>query len=231
MIVRRPANERGHFNHGWLDTYHSFSFGDYQDPQHMGFRTLRVINDDVVQPGGGFDLHPHRDMEIITYVVDGALEHRDNLGNGGVIPAGGFQVMTAGRGIVHGEFNPSQNTPVRLIQIWIRPAERGLAPSYQDRPGPIAAPADWDLVAAPDATDGALPIHQDVRLYHRRIAAGQSLRRELAAGRHAWVQVVDGAVTVNGTAAERGDGIALTDEAAVEIVAQREADLLLFDLA
>lgn len=234
MITLRPAAERGHFDHGWLDTYHTFSFADYQDPQWMGFRALRVINDDVIAPDSGFGLHPHRDMEIISYVVSGRLAHRDTMNNGAILPAGGFQVMTAGSGLEHSEFNPSMTEPTRLLQIWIRPGRRGLTPRYQDRPAfprdaalqLVAAPAD-----APVPGGTALPINQDAHVYHARLSAGESARHALRADRAAWVQIVDGRVRLSGLSLARGDGAAIEGVPGIELAADSPADLLLFDLA
>lgn len=242
MIQIRRAAERGHFNHGWLDTYHTFSFGDYRDPAHMGLRSLRVINDDIVQPGAGFGMHPHRDMEIITYVVSGAIAHRDSLDNGETLAAGSFQVMTAGSGIVHAEFNPSSDAPVRIIQTWIRPSARGLTPSYQDRPADQAGPAgQWDLVAAGGAisslpngsaahTAAVLPIQQDAWVYHAVTPRAATLVHALARARAAWIQVVEGDVEVEGHTLHRGDGAAIENVEQITLRCSDGADILLYDL-
>lgn len=232
MLTLRPADERGLTRLDWLDSRHSFSFADYVDRSQMGFGTLRVINDDRIAPAAGFGTHPHRDMEIITYMIDGTLAHRDSLGNGATIEAGEVQRMTAGTGIQHSEMNPSDETPARLLQIWVRPAETGLAPGYEqtrfdpdDRRGRLA------LLAAPDGRDGAVTIHQDVALYGAVLDPGDSVSHDLAPGRRAWLQVARGRATINGTAVAEGDGVAITDEQAIRLTGVDKADLLLFDLA
>ncbi len=230
--ILRPAEERGHANHGWLDTRHSFSFADYLDPRHMGFRSLRVINDDVVRPGTGFATHGHRDMEIISYVVSGALAHADSTGGEGVIRCGDIQVMSAGTGIRHSEYNASHHEDVRFLQIWILPPRAGLAPSYRQCAIPEADKRNrLALLAGPPDSDPALPIHQDARTYASLLEAGERLVHPLAPGRGTWVQVVDGAVVANGVAMKRGDGLAVEDAAQVEILAASDAEFLLFDLA
>src|SRR3954468_6316392 len=206
MIRIRKSADRGHFNHGWLDTYHSFSFGRYYDPRFMGFRSLRVINEDRVVPGQGFGTHPHRDMEIVTYVLDGALAHKDSLGTGSTIRPGELQRMTAGTGITHSEFNPSEAEPVHLYQIWLMPEREGLEPSYEQR----AFPEDerrnrLRLVASPDGHDGSLTIRQDARLYLGTLDGGREVSHELMPGRHAWLQVLRGDLTLNGMALSAGD--------------------------
>ena len=231
MLTVRRSEERGHARHGWLDSRHTFSFADYYDPKHMSFRNLRVVNEDVVEPGAGFPTHGHRDMEIITYMVDGALEHKDSIGTGAVIGAHEVQRMTAGRGVQHSEFNHSRTEPVHLLQIWITPAKTGLTPSYEQR----AFPAEEKRgrlrrLVAPDGADGALGIHQDASLYATVLEPGQRVEHRLATGRHAWVQVVRGDVTVNGTKLAAGDGAAISDEAVVELVAGTATEVLLFDL-
>lgn len=231
MLTIRKSEERGHLNHGWLDTYHTFSFGGYRDPKHVHFRALRVINDDIVAPGMGFDMHPHRDMEIITYVVSGTLQHRDSLGNVGTLTAGDFQVMTAGTGITHAEFNASADEELRIIQTWIIPAERGLTPQYADLHAADYASDDRVRVIASSRDEGALPIHQDARVLHVKLAANETESIELGPGRAAWLQVVDGGVTVGDAELQRGDGLAIEDEAVVTITATADADLLIFDLA
>ena len=232
MITVRHGEDRGRVVLDWLDSRHSFSFGHYYDPKHMGFRALRVINDDRVSPGGGFATHPHRDMEIITYVLDGTLEHADSLGNGSVIRAGEVQRMTAGTGVTHSEFNHSQVAPVHLLQIWILPAEKGLAPSYEQRAfAPEEKRGGLTLVAARDGRDGALTVHQDAEIYAALLDAGKSVSHHLAAGRHAWLHLAHGAVVLNGHALTEGDGAAVSDEEVLAISAETDAKLLLFDLA
>lgn len=232
MITVRRADERGHFDHGWLDTYHTFSFADYHDPRFMGFRQLRVINDDRVQGGHGFPAHGHRDMEIITYVLDGALEHRDNMGNGSVIKPGDVQRMSAGTGVVHSEFNPSKTDLVHLLQIWILPKARGRAPEYEQRTF-----ADHDLrdtlrvIAAPDGRDDAVTIHQDVTVYASRLSPGAKVQHQLGPGRFGWLHVARGSAHVNGSALAAGDGAAISDEREVTVTTTEPAEILLFDLA
>jgi redox-sensitive bicupin YhaK (pirin superfamily) len=232
MIQVRKAAERGHFNHGWLDTYHTFSFGDYFDLAHMGFRSLRVINDDRVQPGQGFGMHSHRDMEIVTYVLEGALEHRDSLGNGSVLRPGELQHMTAGTGVRHSEFNPSQKERVHLYQIWLLPDRKGLQPGYEqkafsdeERRGTLR------LVASPTGEQGSLTIHQDARLYLSTLKTGESVAHTLEPGRHAWLQVLRGTVALNGQTLSTGDGAAVSEESKLEIRGQDDAEVMLFDLA
>lgn len=232
MLTVRPARERGHADHGWLDTYHTFSFASYQDARHMGFRSLRVMNEDVVQPRQGFGTHPHRDMEIVTYVLQGALEHRDSMGNGEVLRPGEFQRMSAGTGITHSEFNPSESEPVHLYQIWLLPERRGIAPSYEQRR--FAAEERRNqlrLVASRDAADGSLLIHQDARILLSTLDAGQEVAHELAEGRHAWLQVLRGVVWLNGQELKSSDGAAVSDERLLTIRAAEEAEVMLFDLA
>jgi redox-sensitive bicupin YhaK (pirin superfamily) len=232
MLHVRPALERGHFDHGWLDTYHTFSFGDYFDQAHMGFRALRVINEDRVEPGQGFGMHGHRDMEIVTIVLEGALEHRDSLGNGEVLRPGELQRMSAGTGIRHSEFNPSRTDPVHLFQIWLLPRKKGLPPSYGQKPfSKTERHNRLRLVAAPDGRDGALTIHQDAELYLASLTDGASVSHSLAPGRAAWLQVLRGSVRVNGQPLQPSDGVAVTDEAALTIEAATAAEVLLFDLA
>jgi len=232
MITKRPGDERGLGKMDWLTSYHSFSFADYHDPDHMGFGALRVINEDTFAPGGGFDTHPHRDMEIISYILQGRLEHKDSLGNGGIIQAGEVQRMTAGTGIRHSEFNPSDTEPVHFLQIWVVPAETGLAPGYEQKKfGETDKQGRLCPIATPDGRDGSLVIHQDAALYGAQLGPGGSVRHDLAPGRGAWIQVTDGAVHVNGTALVQGDGAAVTDEDAVNISADAAAGLVLFDLA
>ena len=232
MITLRRAHERGHFDHGWLDTYHTFSFSQYHDPRHMGFRDLRVINDDRVRGGHGFPPHPHRDMEIVTYVLDGALEHRDSMGNGSVIRPGEVQRMTAGTGVVHSEFNPSKTDPVHLLQIWILPRQRGLAPGYEQKAFADDMLRDTlRVIAAPDGREGAVTINQDVTLYASRLGPGVEVKHDLPRGRFAWLHVARGAAQLNGEAVGAGDGAAVSDEATLTIRAAEPAEILLFDLA
>lgn len=230
LQVRRSA-ERGHFNHGWLDTYHTFSFSDYYDPEHMEFRSLRVMNEDRVAPGQGFGMHGHRDMEIVTYVLEGALEHKDSLGNGDVLRPGEFQRMTAGTGIRHSEFNPSASEPVHLYQIWIMPERNGLPPGYEQRPIDVKKSQNrLLLVASPDGRDGSLTIRQDAKLYLARLDTGKAVGYGIQPGRAAWVQVQRGGVTVNGQSLTAGDGAALEGEEAVEMKGVESAEVMLFDL-
>jgi redox-sensitive bicupin YhaK (pirin superfamily) len=232
MIRVRKAAERGHFDHGWLDTYHTFSFGDYYDPRNMGFRALRVINDDRVQPGRGFGMHGHRDMEIVTYVLDGALEHRDSMGNGSVLRPGELQRMTAGTGVRHSEFNPSDREWVHLYQIWLLPQRKGLRPTYEQLAlGEDDKRGRFRLVASPDGSAGSLTIHQDARLYLASLAPGAGTAHEIERGRAVWLQVLRGSVNVLGHDLAAGDGVAVTDESAVSVQATVPSEVLLFDLA
>jgi len=232
MIVKRPAAERGHFDHGWLDTSHTFSFADYHDPRHMGFRSLRVINEDRVAAGKGFGAHSHRDMEIVTYVLEGALEHADSMGNRSVIVPGDVQRMSAGTGVTHSEFNGSEREPVHLLQIWLLPERSGLTPGYEQK----AIPEQEErgvlrLVASRDVREGSVTIHQDVDLYASRLEPGERVKHGLAPGRHAWLQMVTGWVELNGTRLGAGDGAAVSRESALEVVALEPAHFLLFDLS
>lgn len=232
MITVRKSEARGHANHGWLDSYHTFSFANYYDPNYMNFRALRVINEDVVSPGKGFGTHGHSDMEIITYVLEGALEHKDSLGTGAVIKPGEVQRMTAGTGIQHSEFNHSQTDPVHLLQIWLLPDTKGLSPSYEQRDFPLAQRrGKLRLVAARDARDGAVKVHQDVDLYAAVLDKDSRVSHALQPHRHAWVQVARGSVLLNGLTLEKGDAAAVSDEAEVVIEAAEDAEFLLFDLA
>ena len=232
MITRRGSDERGHFDHGWLDTHHTFSFADYRDPRHMGFRHLRVINDDRVRGGHGFPPHPHRDMEIITYVLEGALQHKDSMGNGSVIRPGDVQRMTAGTGVVHSEFNPSKTDLVHLLQIWILPRERELPPAYEQKTFEDAELRDvLRVIAAPDGREGAVTIHQDVTLYASRLSPGVKVEHRFAPGRSGWLHLARGAAELNGTPLTAGDGAAVSDERAVTIAATEPSEILLFDLA
>jgi redox-sensitive bicupin YhaK (pirin superfamily) len=232
MIQIRRSEDRGHFNHGWLDTYHTFSFSDYYDPAHLHFRALRVMNEDRVAGGQGFGMHPHRDMEIVTYVLEGALEHRDSMGNGEILRPGELQRMTAGTGIMHSEFNPSATEPVHLYQIWLFPEAKGLTPSYEQRAFPDEGKHNrWRLVASRDGRDGSLTVHQDAELHLARLDAGQQLEYALPPGRFAWLQVLRGQVTLNGKPLATSDGAAVSEETSLAVQAAAPAEVLLFDLA
>jgi len=232
MIRIHKAEERGHTELGWLDSHHTFSFGEYHDPRHMGFRTLRVINDDIVAPGGGFGMHPHRDMEIITMVFDGTLEHKDSLGSGSVIRPGDVQCMTAGAGIRHSEFNHSQTEPVHFLQIWILPDRNGLQPGYEQRTfAPAETRGKLMAVAAPKGTNGALTIHQDASLYLTSLHPGEQVVHSLKPDRHAWVHVARGAATLNGNSLRAGDAAGVDNEATLTLAATEASEVLLFDLA
>ena len=227
MIALRPAEERGHTRLSWLDSRHSFSFDRYYDPRHMGFRVLRVINEDRVDPGQGFGTHPHRDMEILTFVLEGALEHKDSLGSGSVIRPGDVQRMTAGTGISHSEFNPSGTEPVHFLQVWILPERPGLDPSYEQRSFPAAG---LRLVGSRDGREGSVRIHQDVLVHLARLSPGEDVVHALAPGRHAWIQMARGAAQVNGTRLAAGDGAALSEERSVTLRGVDDAEALVFDL-
>ncbi len=232
MITIRKSEERGHFNHGWLDTYHTFSFDQYYDPAHTHFRSLQVINEDRVQPGQGFSTHSHRDMEIITYIISGALEHRDSMGSGSVIRPGDVQHMSAGTGVSHSEFNPSDSESVHLLQIWILPEARGLAPSYEEKSfSEDERRGRLRLIASEDGRDASVTIHQDARLHAAILDAGAVVEHTLGANRYAWLQVAGGAVRLNEFDLRQGDGAAVQDETDLQIVAQKAAEILLFDLA
>lgn len=232
MFVVRKAHDRGHANHGWLDTWHTFSFATYQDHNHIRFRSLRVMNEDRVAPGQGFGTHPHKDMEIVTYVLSGALEHKDSMGNGEVLRPGEFQRMTAGTGITHSEFNPSSTEPVHLYQIWLYPEQPGLTPSYEQKAFPPSERKNHlRLVASRDAEDGSLTIHTDARIYLAELLSGQSVQHVLTAGRHAWLQVLRGSVSLAGNDLAAGDGVAISNEVSVAVQATSDAEILLFDLA
>jgi quercetin 2,3-dioxygenase len=230
MKTIRRANERGHAEHGWLDTYHTFSFADYYDPRWMGFRTLRVINDDLVMPGMGFGTHPHRDMEIITYVLSGALEHKDSMGNGRIIRPGEVQYMAAGTGIQHSEFNPSPDEAVHLLQVWIVPDRKGVKPRYGEKSLANAPQGRFNLVVSQSGRDGSLAINQDADLYIARLDKGTEAAHGLKPGRHAWVHVAEGEVKLNGDTLKAGDAVALSDEPNVQLVAAKPSQVLLFDL-
>lgn len=231
MIQIRRSNERGHFDHGWLDTCHTFSFADYRDPNFMGFKSLRVINEDRVAPGQGFGTHPHRDMEILTYVISGELEHRDSLGNGEVIRPGSVQYMAAGTGVEHSEFNPSTTEPVHLMQIWIRPERKGVTPRYEQRQFPaLSTVGSLTLLASPTGRDNSIILNQDALVFAARLRTGQSAKYAIEAGRSAWLQVLSGIVTLNGHELAPGDGAAISDESQLAIEAATDADAILFDL-
>ncbi len=232
MITIRKAEDRGHANHGWLDTSHTFSFANYYNPQHMGFRALRVINEDRVSPGAGFGTHGHKDMEIITYVLEGALEHQDSIGTGSIIKPGEVQRMSAGKGIEHSEFNHSKTESVHFLQIWLLPETKGLSASYEQRAFELAkSPGKLHLVAAREGQNGAVIVHQNVELYAAILAANQRIVHTLQPQRHAWVQVARGEVILNNLPLNQGDGAAISEEKEVVIEATTDAEILLFDLA
>lgn len=231
MLTLRPAAERGHFDHGWLETWHSFSFADYHDPAHRRFGPLRVLNEDIVQPGRGFETHGHRDMEILTWILEGALEHRDSMGNGSVIVPGDVQRMSAGRGVLHSEFNPSREARVHLLQIWIHPTVQGMEPSYEqthfatgERRGRLR------LIASPDGALGSVRIHQQVRVHAGLFDGAEQARLPLAADRRAYVHVARGTLEVNGMRIGAGDALRLEDETAVDLAHGTQAEVLVFDL-
>ena len=232
MSIRiRKSEERGVANFGWLDSRHSFSFGHYFDAKHLGFGPLRVINDDRVAPGGGFPTHPHKDMEIISYVVDGALEHKDSMGNGSVIQKGDVQRLSAGTGIHHSEFNASKDNPVRFLQIWIVPEEDGVEPGYQQiNFSPEDKQNQLKLVASKQGRNGSVSLNRDADLYASNLQEGQIVTHQLASGRGAWLQVVSGDVTLNGEPLKEGDGGSLTDAGTLEIMATSDAEFILFDM-
>ncbi len=233
MITLRPADERGQADYGWLHTRYTFSFADYYDPKHVHFRSLRVINEDHVEAGHGFGTQPHRDMEIITYVLEGALAHKDSMGTGSTIRPGEVQRMSAGTGVLHSEFNHSPSEQVHLLQIWILPERKGIEPSYEQKE--FARPSKLNrlrLVAAPGGEEGAVTIHQDARLYASILEQEKTVRHELGKGRYAWLQVASGEVSLNGTTLKAGDGAAVEHEAALEITGRApNSEFLLFDLA
>ena len=232
MITIRNADDRGRTGFTWLDSRHTFSFGEYHDPEHVSFGHLRVINDDRIAPGAGFPTHPHADMEIVTYVIEGALEHKDSTGGGGVIRPGDVQRMSAGRGIRHSEFNHSETEPGRFLQIWLFPESRGVEPGYDQKSFADQRRNTLRLVAARDARDGALAIHQDVDIYATILDPGASVTHDLAPGRTAWLQLARGTLTLNGRTLNEGDGAAITDEPTLDIAAtDTEAEFLLFDMS
>jgi redox-sensitive bicupin YhaK (pirin superfamily) len=231
VIKVRKAEERGHFDFGWLNTYHSFSFGEYYDPQQIRFRSLRVINEDFVQPGHGFPTHGHRDMEIITYILQGALEHRDSMGHGSIIRRGDAQRMSAGTGVTHSEANPSPSAPVHLLQIWIIPSEQDLTPEYEEkRFSDEEKRNQLRLIVSPDASEDSVRIHQDAKVFASLLDEGKGVDHALDNGRSAWLQVAAGSVTLNDVALKQGDGAAVSQESSLRIVAQEPAEVLLFDL-
>jgi redox-sensitive bicupin YhaK (pirin superfamily) len=232
MIVRRPADARGRADFGWLDSRHTFSFGEYYDPRYMGFRALRVINEDRVKPGYGFGTHPHQDMEILSYVLEGALQHKDSMGTGSVITPGDVQRMSAGTGVLHSESNPSPSEPAHFLQIWLLPDRLGMKPSYEQKRFETAEKQGrLKLVASRDGRDGAITIHQDVDLYAGIFKAGEATRVELRPGRHAWIQVARGGLTLNGEALKQGDGAAVAQESVLDLTATADSEILVFDLA
>ena len=232
MMTIRHAEDRGHENHGWLDSRHTFSFADYYDPKFTSFRSLRVLNEDRVQPGEGFGTHSHRDMEIISYVLEGALAHKDSTGSRSVIRPGTVQRMSAGTGVSHSEFNASQTEQVHFLQIWFTPERAGLRPSYEERTyTDDDLRGRWRLIASRDARDGSLAVHQDLDIYAARLDAGDAITYAPRPGRHVWLQVARGAVAINDSQLEAGDGAAIVEEARIELVASEDAELLLFDMA
>ena len=231
MIEIRRSDERGHADHGWLNTYHTFSFASYRNPQYMGFRALRVMNEDHIEPGRGFGTHPHKDMEIVTYVLEGALEHKDSMGNGEILRPGEFQRMSAGTGIMHSEFNPSQTEPVHLYQIWLLPERDGIEPSYEQKQFPDEERMNrLRLVASREADDGSLRIHQDARIYLSRLEEGMHVTHMLAPARHAWLQVLRGSASLNDNALDTSDGAAVSGERQLNILATQATEIMLFDL-
>lgn len=230
MMTIRKSNERGHAEHGWLDTYHTFSFADYYDPQWMGFRSLRVINDDLIMPGMGFGTHPHQNMEIITYMLSGSLEHKDSMGNGRVIRPGEVQYMSAGSGVRHSEFNPSKTEAAHLLQIWIMPDANGVKPRYAEKSLSNAAPGKFNLVTSKTGREGSIAIHQDADLWLAKLDAGQQVAQTLAANRHAWLHVAEGEVVLNGKTLSGGDAAAISRETKLDLTANKPSQVLLFDL-
>ena len=230
MITTRKANERGHAEHGWLDTYHTFSFADYYDPKWMGFRSLRVINDDLVMPRMGFGKHPHRDMEIITYILSGSLAHEDSMGNGRTISTGEFQYMAAGSGVQHSEQNPSGNEAVHLLQVWIMPDERGVKPRYAEKSMKDAATGQLHLITSKTGREDSMAIHQDADLWLAKLEPDQSVTHTLGAGRHAWLHVAEGEIALNGQSLSAGDAVAVTSESALKLTGAKSSQVLLFDL-
>ena len=230
MISLRPSEERGYFNHGWLDTFHTFSFGEYEDPSHVSFRSLRVINEDVVAPGHGFGMHPHRNMEIVTYLLSGAIEHQDSLGSRGVIRPGEIQRITAGSGVLHSEKNPSDTEPVHLLQIWIVPRKTGLTPSYEQRAIPDAVAGKLTLLASESDSASVVKINQDAEIWRGLPKANEAMTYPVRSGRGVWIQVAKGSVTVNGQTLDAGDGAGIENESEISISAISDSEFLLFDL-
>jgi len=230
MITVRKSNERGHAEHGWLDSYHTFSFADYYDPAHQHFRDLRVINEDYVAPEMGFGMHPHRDMEIITYVVSGALQHKDSMGNTAVMRAGDVQRISAGTGILHSEINASTKEPVHLLQIWIIPDHKGATPRYAEKSYAQAEPGKLHLVASKTGREGSIPINQDANLYLGKLRTGETVAQVLGAKRYGWLQLIKGELNVNGTKLQPGDAAAIKETEKVILTAAADAEFLLFDL-
>jgi quercetin 2,3-dioxygenase len=232
MITIRSAQERGHAQHGWLDSYHTFSFGNYYDPNHMGFRALRVINEDRVDPGEGFATHSHRDMEILTFVLDGAVAHKDSIGNIATIRPGEIQRMTAGTGISHSEYNPSNTEVAHFLQIWILPDRAGLTPSYEQVAFPLEERlGKLRLIASPDGRDGSVTVHQNVELYTAVLQSAQQVAYQLKPDRHGWLQITRGVILLNNQPLEAGDGVAIAPGQAITIQASKDAEILLFDMA
>jgi redox-sensitive bicupin YhaK (pirin superfamily) len=231
MLAVRKAEDRGHANHGWLDSYHTFSFGGYYDPRHMGVSNLRVINDDTVAPGGGFATHGHNDMEIISYVLEGALEHRDSMGNGSVIRPGDVQRMSAGTGVTHSEYNPSASDPVHFLQIWLQPNAMGVAPGYEQRHFPVAERRGrWVLLVSPDGRDGSIATHQDALMFGTLLAAGETLAYRFDAGRQGYLHLARGQLRVGGLPLGQGDGLEIQTHELLELEGIQDAEVLLFDL-
>ncbi|MEQ1963391.1 pirin family protein [Xenorhabdus khoisanae] len=228
MIYLRRASERGHANHGWLDSWHTFSFANYYDANFMGFSVLRVINEDVIDAGQGFGMHPHKDMEILTYVLSGTVEHQDSMGNQGQVPTGEFQIMSAGTGIRHSEFNPHHDSQLHLYQIWIMPDKAGLIPRYEQRR--FKTVEGRQLVLSPDARAGSLQVFQDMTLWRWAFKNGEKGEYHAEKARKIWIQVVRGEVTINGTLATTSDGVAIWDESLLQLTASQESEILLFDL-
>lgn len=232
MLTLRRSNERGHFDHGWLNTYHTFSFDQYYDPRYMGFRSLRVINEDFVAPGRGFPTHGHRDMEIITYILEGALKHEDSMGNGSIIRPGDVQRMTAGTGVRHSEQNASSDESVHLLQIWILPNAQGLQPGYEQKAfSEDERRGQLRLIASSDGREESVRVHQDISLFAAILGAGESVERSMDPARYAWIQVARGAIDVNGNRVEQGDGLVIVGESELTLLANPSAEVLLFDLA
>ncbi|PQA87857.1 pirin family protein [Hyphococcus luteus] len=230
MISIRRAVDRGHANHGWLDTHHTFSFANYYHPDHMGYRALRVINEDRINPGAGFPTHPHENMEIITYVLEGALAHKDSTGGGGVITPGMVQYMSAGSGVTHSEFNASDTEPLHLYQIWLLPNEKGAAPRYEEREVGDARNGGLKLIASPDGRDGSFAIRQDASLYASIVKEGETLTHDFGPGRYGWLQVAKGGVEIGGLAMQPGDGAKIAEEEEISFTALADSEVLLFDL-